>query len=75
MIEERCNLCGQDDWRVRFPSTMVTNAQLNVDVFRCTSPDYGSHAQIVECNQCGLVYANPRWSDEDLTKSLYGCRR
>ncbi len=51
---------------MRFPSTMVTTAELNVDVFRCTSPDYGSHAQIVECNQCNLVYANPRWSDEEL---------
>lgn len=66
MIQVKCNLCGQDDWRVRFPSTMTSPDVLNVDVFRCTSPEYGSHAQIVECNQCGLVYANPRWSDEEL---------
>ena len=66
MITVKCNLCGQDDWHVRFPSTMTTTDDLNVDVFRCTSPDYGSHSQIVQCNHCGLVYANPRWSDEEL---------
>jgi len=40
--------------------------KLNVDAFRCTSPGYGHHAQIVECEQCGFVYANPQWSDEEL---------
>ena len=66
MIAVICNLCGHDNWHVRFPSTMAKEEDLNVDVFRCTSPGYGSHAQIVQCNQCGLVYANPRWSDEEL---------
>jgi len=61
-----CNLCGQDEWRVRFPSTMNNVAELDVDVFRCTSPGYGSHTQIVQCTQCGLVYANPRWTTEEL---------
>ncbi len=65
MIEVVCNLCGQDDWRIRFPGTL-NNHKLNVDAFRCTTPDYGQHAQIVECQNCHLVYANPRWSSEDL---------
>jgi 2-polyprenyl-3-methyl-5-hydroxy-6-metoxy-1,4-benzoquinol methylase len=66
MIEVICNLCGHDNWHVRFPSTLHSGADLNVDVFRCTSPEYGSHTQIVQCNRCGLVYANPRWSDKEL---------
>ena len=69
MIDVVCNLCGQDDWVVQFPATM--NGRLpDVSAFRCTSAEYGSHAQIVRCNQCGLVYANPRWSDEELV-ALY----
>jgi len=65
MIEVKCNLCGRDEWQVRFPATM-DGRTLNVSAFRCTSPGYGAHAQIVQCNHCGLVYANPRWSDEAL---------
>jgi hypothetical protein len=37
-----------------------------VDSFRCTSPHYGRHEQIVECLHCRLVYANPRWSAAEL---------
>ena len=66
MIHINCNLCGQDEWQVRFPSTMNGAEELQVEVFRCTSPGYGSHAQIVQCSHCGLVYANPRWTSEEL---------
>lgn len=65
MIEVKCNLCGGDEWLVRYPATM-NGSGLSVEVFRCTSPSYGQHAQIVQCRHCGLVYANPRWSDEEL---------
>ncbi|MEJ2748245.1 MAG: class I SAM-dependent methyltransferase [Anaerolineae bacterium] len=50
---------------MRFPATM-NGKRLDVSAFRCTSPGYGSHAQIVECRHCGFVYANPRWSNEML---------
>ncbi len=63
MISVNCNLCGRDDFRVRFPAT-ADGAALRVDAFRCTSSGYGHHAQIVECRHCGLVYANPRWPSE-----------
>lgn len=66
MIEVICNLCGRDDWQVRFPATLADENALDVDAFRCTSPGYGHHPQIVRCNHCGLVYANPRWSAEQL---------
>ena len=60
MINVTCNLCGRDEYRVRFPATAEADA-LRVDAFRCTHAGYGHHPQIVECGHCGLVYANPRW--------------
>ncbi len=66
MISVCCNLCGGDDWRLRFPATIQTDDTLDVDAFRCTNPGYGHHPQIVECVQCGYVYANPRWEADEL---------
>ncbi|MFQ5421459.1 MAG: class I SAM-dependent methyltransferase, partial [Anaerolineae bacterium] len=66
MIQVSCNLCRQDNWQVRIPATIHQNGHLDVSVFRCTSPGYGRHAQIVECKNCGYVYANPRWAGDDL---------
>jgi 2-polyprenyl-3-methyl-5-hydroxy-6-metoxy-1,4-benzoquinol methylase len=69
MINVVCNLCNQDNWRLRFPATL-NGAELDVASFRCTSPHYGDHAQIVQCRNCGLVYANPRW-DSDVLLQAY----
>ncbi|VAW31610.1 hypothetical protein MNBD_CHLOROFLEXI01-735 [hydrothermal vent metagenome] len=69
MIDVTCNLCGQDDYVVRFPATMQSQEQLEVDAFSCTNPGYGHHAQIVQCQNCGYVYANPRWSGEDILQA------
>ncbi len=66
MISVNCNLCGQDDWRIVYPSTLQNSSKMDVSAFRCTSPGYGNHAQIVKCNHCDLVYANPHWSQEEL---------
>jgi len=71
MITVKCNLCGRDDWFVRFPATLHASNGLAVETpsvaaFRCTSPGYGNHPQIVQCRHCGLVYANPRWSPEEI---------
>ena len=65
MIKVNCNLCGRDEYDVRYPATADGNA-LRVDAFRCTHSGYGHHPQIVECRHCGLVYANPRWSVDDV---------
>lgn len=70
MIAVDCNLCGANDFKVLFPATTRNSAKPDVSAFRCTSPDYGSHPQIVQCNHCGLVYANPRWSNDELV-ALY----
>lgn len=69
MIKVNCNLCGHDDWRIRFPATVTNPHQMDVSAFRCTSPGYGHHPQIVQCFHCGYVYANPRWSDDDLMRA------
>ncbi len=61
-----CALCGADDWRVHYDSTILNENGFKPDVFRCTSNSYGHHPQIVKCQQCGHVYTNPRWSDEEL---------
>jgi 2-polyprenyl-3-methyl-5-hydroxy-6-metoxy-1,4-benzoquinol methylase len=64
-----CDLCGSDDFRVRFPSTLPDGAAGDLSAFQCTSSGYGKHHTIVECLKCGLVYANPRYnSGETLTK-------
>ena len=44
----------------------MNGEQPTVAAFRCTSSGYGHHAQIVRCQNCGLIYANPRWSGEEL---------
>jgi 2-polyprenyl-3-methyl-5-hydroxy-6-metoxy-1,4-benzoquinol methylase len=61
-----CNLCGADDWRIRFQATESNGTGLNASVFRCTSAGYGRHCQIVQCRRCDHVYANPRWSSDEL---------
>ena len=65
-----CNLCGHDDTRVRFPSTLPEGTPpQNVEAFRCTSPGYGRHHTIVKCQNCGLIYTNPRFTGEEILDS------
>lgn len=64
MIHVTCSLCGADDWQCHLPES--TNGHISVDAVRCTNPGYGSHAQIVQCNRCGFLYANPRWDESEL---------
>ncbi|NJN55396.1 MAG: class I SAM-dependent methyltransferase, partial [Anaerolineae bacterium] len=65
MMAVTCNLCGADDYQVRFPATGLDQA-LAVDAFSCTHAGYGRHARIVQCQQCGHLYANPSWTGEEL---------
>ena len=66
MIDVQCNLCGADDYLIRFPATIAPQETIEVDAFSCTNPGYGHHAQIVECQQCGHIYANPRWAGDEI---------
>ena len=69
MILVNCDLCGQDNYKIRYPATLNENSDIQVDAFRCTSPGYGHHPQIVMCHNCGYVYANPRWSEDELIEA------
>ena len=51
---------------MRFRSTLNSDTRLEVDAVRCTYSGYGHHAQIVQCRSCGYVYANPRWSAQEI---------
>jgi len=65
-----CNLCGSNETRLRFPSTIAGDKRpQNPDAFRCTHSGYGRHHAIVQCKTCGLVYTNPRLSGEDIVDS------
>jgi 2-polyprenyl-3-methyl-5-hydroxy-6-metoxy-1,4-benzoquinol methylase len=65
-----CNLCGHDQTRVRFSSTLPEGTTPeNVEAFRCTSPGYGRHHTIVQCQHCGLLYTNPRFAGGDILDS------
>jgi hypothetical protein len=66
VIDIVCNLCGRDDWFIRYPATISEQQGPDVDTFRCTSPAYGYHAQIVQCRNCGHIYANPSWTTTEL---------
>ena len=64
-----CDLCGLDDWRLRFASSFHESELPDVSAFRCTCAGYGSHAQIVQCRHCGHVYANPRFDGDELLQA------
>jgi 2-polyprenyl-3-methyl-5-hydroxy-6-metoxy-1,4-benzoquinol methylase len=66
MITVCCNLCGSADWQPLYPATMTNSHSMDVAAFRCTSVGYGHHPQIVSCDHCGHVYANPRWSEDEI---------
>ncbi|HFC12432.1 MAG TPA: class I SAM-dependent methyltransferase [Anaerolineae bacterium] len=61
-----CNVCGSDNWVVRYPSTLNGQRNPQVEAFRCTSAGYGEHTQIVQCYECKHIYANPTWEVADL---------
>ena len=61
-----CNLCGADDARLVFPGTIPYHLNGHWEPFRCTHAGYGQHLDIVECRQCGLRYANPRFTEREI---------
>jgi 2-polyprenyl-3-methyl-5-hydroxy-6-metoxy-1,4-benzoquinol methylase len=63
-----CNLCGADDTFVRYPSTLsqANGHPADPEHYLCTTLSYGEHYRIVQCRQCGLVYADPRRRPADI---------
>src|SRR5437667_1094283 len=65
-----CNLCGSRNARVLYPSTLGTDhGRPETSHFRCTTATYGVHPTIVRCQNCGLVYANPRLDEHAIDES------
>ncbi|MBI4769239.1 MAG: class I SAM-dependent methyltransferase [Chloroflexi bacterium] len=65
-----CNLCGSDQTRELFTSTLPETGEPSGDgAFCCTSSGYGAHFRIVECLRCGLAYANPRYTAGEILAS------
>ena len=70
----RCNLCGADDPVERYPSTIEENLgpadglaeAMDWSAYACTHSGYGRHHVVVQCQKCGLVYANPRIDQHDI---------
>lgn len=69
MKSVKCNYCGRDDYRIRYPAVHNNREEPGVEAFRCTSAGYGNHAQIVQCRHCGHFYSNPRMSAEELIEA------
>lgn len=61
-----CPLCGQDDYRVRYPATGARDKEKKIEHFCCTSHELAYHDDIVQCNVCGMVYTNPQPAAEKL---------
>lgn len=65
-----CNLCGERNAHILYPSTLGTDhSRPDTSHFRCTTATYGVHPTIVKCNNCGLVYANPRLDSSEIDES------
>jgi len=69
MEHVNCNFCAADDTVTRYPSTIAQGEDGDWRAFRCTHSGYGRHYAIVQCRQCGLVYANPRPSAHDIVET------
>jgi 2-polyprenyl-3-methyl-5-hydroxy-6-metoxy-1,4-benzoquinol methylase len=67
-----CPLCGKNEYKVLFPSTLTTqdfDLKLVTSGLKNTLDDYRKHSRIVKCRSCGLVYTNPM---EDFPYLLQG---
>ncbi len=69
MEHVRCNLCGADDAVTRYPCTVKQGESGDWRAFRCTHSGYGRHHTIVQCQQCGLVYTDPRPDGQDIVET------
>ena len=67
-----CNLCGADDAVVVYASTRPDDIDRHDDdwrAFRCTHSGYGTHPPVVQCQQCGLIYTDPRPEGDDILQT------
>jgi 2-polyprenyl-3-methyl-5-hydroxy-6-metoxy-1,4-benzoquinol methylase len=64
-----CPLCGADDTTLRYAGTLNSPTLNNAAAYLCTNLGYGKHHPIVQCGGCGMVYANPRYTTNQLTQA------
>lgn len=63
-----CNLCGKDDYRVVYPPRYdLAKPEEIMHTFR-SSGDEVLLDQLVRCNNCGLMYLNPRLRSDVVIK-------
>jgi len=64
-----CDLCGQDNYLVVYKGALKgeEGSAKSEDVYK-SSGNKPSEDTIVKCNNCGLVYVNPRLKQENIIK-------
>jgi 2-polyprenyl-3-methyl-5-hydroxy-6-metoxy-1,4-benzoquinol methylase len=55
-----CPLCGVNDYRLRYSSTVTPPAEANPGNDSYMIRDLSEHGDIVQCRQCGMIYNNPQ---------------
>ena len=65
----KCDLCGADDYRIRYQSTIDETSAGALSFFRQSDPN-NLNCRIVVCNRCGLAYSNPR-ETQDVMNAAY----
>jgi 2-polyprenyl-3-methyl-5-hydroxy-6-metoxy-1,4-benzoquinol methylase len=63
---DRCPLCGHDNFRTLFPSTLSSQAPLRPEDFACTNIGHKQHGPVVECMRCKLAFINAREATEQI---------
>src|SRR3989344_3447567 len=66
MQEVPCALCLSRSCTLVHAGTINADARIEAAAFRCTSGEYGKHPPIVRCENCGHLYANPRWTPDEI---------
>jgi SAM-dependent methyltransferase len=67
-IPRPCPLCGGDDAKILVEATL-DEGKLTASAFASRKlPEY-MHSRMVECNLCGMLYANPVLRQEDLANA------
>lgn len=61
-----CNLCGSQDYKILFRSTLRDDDFKNSFTQYVISERGPTYGQIVQCKRCNLVYANPRDNVDDI---------
>jgi len=66
--ETVCNLCGSEDYRVRYTGTTDQDMKKLLRSYSATG-NFVSKETLVQCNQCQLIFTNPRLRRDLILKS------